>query len=124
MCGDAKRDPPREISSFVAMFIVLYHPSEISEGYIAELHCGTAHIRCKLTSFTRVDKASGPVKTGGLKKGEAATVTLEPIGALSVERFSEYPMLGRFVVRNVNKIIAVGVVKDLHEKSTSTLLVQ
>jgi len=44
-------------------------------------------------------------------------VTLVPTKPMCVEVFSEYPPLGRFVIRDMKQTVAVGVIKAAEKKA-------
>jgi len=48
-----------------------------------------------------------------LKKNEAAIIKLQPIKKLCIEKYEDFPELGRFAVRDMGRTAAVGIVKDL-----------
>ena len=71
----------------------------------------------------KVDKRSGKVleqSPKSLKSNEAAIIKLIPTKPMCVEKFAEYPPLGRFAVRDMRQTVAVGVIKEVEKKSTVT----
>jgi len=120
--SDSKNDPALESASFNAQVIILNHPGEISAGYTPVLDCHTAHIACKFFELIeKVDKRSGKVleqNPKSLKSQEAAIVKLIPTKPMCVEKFAEYPPLGRFAVRDMRQTVAVGVIKEVEKKTT------
>ena len=119
VCGDAMNDPPKEVENFTAHIIVLAHPGRICQGYAPMVHCHTSHIACKFTEIKHIlDRKTGE-SPQYIKSGEAAIVVLTPIKPMVVEKFADYPPLGRFVVRDLKQTVAVGVIKDvLHKQWT------
>ncbi|CAI9152763.1 unnamed protein product [Rangifer tarandus platyrhynchus] len=53
-----------------------------------------------------------------LMSGSAAIVQMVPSKAMRVETFSEYPALGHFVVQEMSKMAAIGVVKAMDKKTS------
>jgi elongation factor 1-alpha len=51
-----------------------------------------------------------------LQNGDAAFVRLVPLGPLCVEAFGQCPALGRFVLRDNQQTVAVGMVKSVTRK--------
>ncbi|MBI4302326.1 MAG: GTP-binding protein [Chloroflexi bacterium] len=90
----------------------------LGKGEELELRCGTNRVKCevreikeKISAETGAIVEAGPSEIG---ENEAATVLLatEP---LVVERFSDIPELGRFVLVKGNRHIGVGVVLEALE---------
>ncbi|KAJ5074969.1 elongation factor 1-alpha 1 [Anaeramoeba ignava] len=121
VCGDAKSDPPAEVSSFTAQVIVLHHPGKIKAGYQPVLDCHTAHIACKFNKLlSKMDRRSGKVLDENpeeIKTGDASMVEMIPSKPMCVETYSSYPPLGRFAVRDMRQTVAVGVIKTIERKS-------
>ncbi|CAF4214725.1 unnamed protein product, partial [Adineta steineri] len=120
VASDIKNDPAQETASFIAQVIILNHPGQIRAGYAPVLDCHTAHIACKFAELLeKVDRRTGETIEDApkfLKSGEAAMVKMVPSRPMCVEKFSEYPPLGRFAVRDMRQTVAVGVIKDVEKK--------
>jgi len=124
VASDIKNDPALEAASFTAQVIVLNHPGQIGAGYAPVLDCHTAHIACKFAELLeKVDRRSGKTIEEApkfLKSGEAAMVKMIPSKPMCVEKFSDYPPLGRFAVRDMRQTVAVGVIKDVEKKAAGS----
>jgi elongation factor 1-alpha len=124
VASDIKNDPAVETASFVAQVIVLNHPGQIGAGYAPVLDCHTAHIACKFSELLeKVDRRSGKTIEEApkfLKSGEAAMVKMIPSKPMCVEKFADYPPLGRFAVRDMRQTVAVGVIKDVEKKAVGS----
>jgi len=120
VCGDYKLDPPQDTSDFVAQIIILNHPGLIHVGYTPIIDCHTTHVPCKFSELiTKLDRRTGKEiekQPKSLKSGDAAMVRLIPLKPMCVESFAEYPPLGRFVVRDWNQTVAVGVIHEVTKK--------
>ena len=55
-----------------------------------------------------------------LVKGENTMVVLTPIKPMTVEAYSDYPPLGRFVITDMRQVIAIGVIKSVVKRSRQT----
>eukprot|EP00178_Gracilaria_changii_P018301 TRINITY_DN5223_c0_g1_i1.p1 TRINITY_DN5223_c0_g1~~TRINITY_DN5223_c0_g1_i1.p1 ORF type:complete len:234 (+),score=10.09 TRINITY_DN5223_c0_g1_i1:82-783(+) len=124
VCGDSKKDPPKDTESFEAQVIIMNHPGKISNGYTPVLDCHTAHIACKFTNISKkIDKRTGKTVEENpkfIKKGEAAIVTLKPTKQMVVEDYKSFPPLGRFAVRDMRQTVAVGIIKSVVKKEYKT----
>ncbi|TNV82377.1 hypothetical protein FGO68_gene4424 [Halteria grandinella] len=118
--SDAKNDPAEETESFLGQIIIIGHPGKIKNGYTPIIDCHTAHVACEFKKIESiVDKKTGKVITEqpeSVKNGDQCIVRMVPKKPLCVEPFKLYPPLGRFVVRDMNLIIAVGIVKEVTTK--------
>jgi len=123
VAGDSKNNPPKEAEEFTAQIIVLDHHSEIKNGYTPVLHCHTAHIACKfkeiIKKIVRRNGENIEDYPKSIKFNETAIVTLAPIKPMCVETFTDLPALGRFVVRDMRKTVAVGVIKAVKPRYMS-----
>ena len=124
VASDIKNDPAQETANFTAQVIVLNHPGQIGAGYAPVLDCHTAHIACKFAELLeKVDRRSGKTIEEApkfLKSGEAAMVKMIPSKPMCVEKFSDYPPLGRFAVRDMRQTVAVGVIKEVEKKAAAS----
>uniref|UniRef100_A0A7N6BBB9 Tr-type G domain-containing protein n=1 Tax=Anabas testudineus TaxID=64144 RepID=A0A7N6BBB9_ANATE len=71
----------------------------------------------------KIDRRSGKKledNPKALKSGDAAIVDMIPGKPMCVESFSEYPPLGRFAVRDMRQTVAVGVIKGVEKKVSTT----
>nr|XP_042716927.1 elongation factor 1-alpha-like isoform X2 [Chrysemys picta bellii] len=103
-----------------AEVIILNHPGFIKAGYSPVVDCHTAHVTCQFAElFEKIDRRSGEKLEDNpsmLKSGDSATVRLVPKKPLCVERFFDYPPLGRFAARDLKQTVAVGVIKSVEKK--------
>jgi elongation factor 1-alpha len=119
VASDIKNDPAKECESFEAQIIIMDHPGQIQAGYEPIIHIHTASVACKIQEIqSKIDRRTGKVleeEPKSIKSGDAAMVKFVPLKPLCVEAFSEYPPLGRFVMRD-GKTIGVGTVKSVTKK--------
>ncbi len=115
-------NPPAVAREFQAQIIVIFHPTAIAPGYTPVLHAHTAQTAATLTEFVaKIDPRSGQVVEQNpkfLKSGDAAIVKIRPVRPLCIEKFKEFPELGRFALRDMGTTIAAGVVQEITEKHT------
>jgi len=124
VASDSKNDPAKETDSFKAQVIILNHPGEIRAGYAPVIDCHTAHIACKFAELKeKIDRRSGKKMEDNpekVKSGDAAIVQMVPQKAMCVEAFSDYAPLGRFAVRDMRQTVAVGVIKEVTKRDSSS----
>jgi elongation factor 1-alpha len=113
-------NPPTVVESFTANIQVLNHPSVITVGYTPVFHCHTAQVACEFTELLkRLDPKTGQTAEENpqtLKTGDAAVVRITPKRPLVIEKYKEFPQLGRFAVRDMGQTVAAGVVIDLKKR--------
>jgi len=109
--------PPTVTQEFVGRIFVLYHPTSIAVGYTPVLHIHTATVACRFDEILqKIDPRTGSVieeKPSFIKQGDSAVVRFKPIRPVVVEKYSEFPALGRFAIRDMGRTIAAGVVIDV-----------
>lgn len=123
VASDANDNPASAVSSFDAQLIVMNHPGKISIGYCPVVDCHTAHVACSITNIReKMDRRSGKIieeNPDFLQNGDAAIVTMVPTKPLCVESFADYPPLGRFVIRDMGRTVAVGIIKSVTKAAVS-----
>ncbi|MGV8177024.1 MAG: translation elongation factor EF-1 subunit alpha [Candidatus Bilamarchaeaceae archaeon] len=112
--------PPTVVKEFKAQIIVLNHPTAISAGYTPVLHIHTAQFAGKIVEIVeKKDPKTGqpvPGKPDFIKTGDAAVVRIEPLKPIVIEKFQDFPPLGRFAIRDMGQTVAAGVVLDVVKK--------
>ncbi|MFX0162623.1 MAG: translation elongation factor EF-1 subunit alpha [Candidatus Hodarchaeota archaeon] len=115
--------PPTVVKEFTGRIFVIYHPTAIAAGYTPVVHAHTAQVACTMTELkSKIDRRTGQTiesTPSHLKSGDGAIVQLIPTRPMVIEKFSDFPPLGRFAVRDMGMTIAVGIVEDLVPKETS-----
>ena len=103
--------------NWTGQIIVIWHPTVIAQGYTPVVHAHTAQVAAKFSELIKkIDQKTGAVIEDNpkfLKRNEAAIVKLQPIKKLCIEKYEEFPELGRFAVRDMGRTACVGIVKDL-----------
>ncbi|RLE82753.1 MAG: translation elongation factor EF-1 subunit alpha [Thermoprotei archaeon] len=116
VCGHPT-SPPTVAEEFTARIIILYHPTAIGAGYTPVLHIHTATVPVRFAELIKkLDTRTGATieeHPSYLKTGEAAIVKLKPLKPVVVEKYSDFPPLGRFAIRDSGRTIAAGVVIDV-----------
>ncbi|KAJ3874118.1 P-loop containing nucleoside triphosphate hydrolase protein [Lentinula edodes] len=104
--------PIHAVRQFEAQLAILEHKRIICAGYSAVMHVHTLAEEVTLVSpLHYFDKATGrklkkpPQYT---KKGPKIFALIETTAPGSVERFTDYPQLGRFTLRHEGRTIAIG----------------
>ncbi len=121
--GDVVGHPdnkPTVAARFQARIIVLNHPTAITVGYTPVFHIHTAQVACRFEKLLqKIDPRTGQVAEENpqfLKTGDAALVEVVPTKPVVVERFQDFPALGRFAIRDMSRTVAVGVVTEVTPK--------
>jgi elongation factor 1-alpha len=103
--------------NWTGQIIVIWHPTAIAQGYTPVVHAHTAQVAAKFIELTKkLDQKTGAVIEDNpkfLKKNESAIVKLQPIKKVCIEKYEDFPELGRFAVRDMGRTACVGIVKDL-----------
>ncbi len=114
--GDPK-NPPMVAEEFTAQLVVLNHPTAIGKGYTPVFHLHTAQMAMTITEIVeqKDPKTGGVLKKNPdfIKTGDIAIVKIKPTKPCVVEKYSEFPALGRFALRDMGQTVAAGVVLDV-----------
>jgi elongation factor 1-alpha len=113
----AAASPPAVAQEFTGQIIILHHPNVITKGYTPVFHIHTAQLAC---TFVEILEKKDP-KTGQtleknpdtIKTGDIAIVRIKPTKPIAVEKFSEFPQLGRFAIRDMGETIGAGIILDI-----------
>ena len=110
-------NPPTVVEEMVARIIVLWHPTAIGPGYTPVMHIHTATVPVQITELiAKLDPRTGQTveqKPQFIKQGDAAMVRLKPLKPLVAEKFSDFPALGRFALRDMGRTIAAGQIIEI-----------
>ncbi|QOR94454.1 translation elongation factor EF-1 subunit alpha [Thermosphaera chiliense] len=110
-------NPPTVSDEFTARIFVMWHPTAITVGYTPVVHVHTASVACRITEIVaKLDPRTGKEVEKNpqfLKQGDAAIVKFKPIKPLVIEKYSDFPALGRFAMRDMGKTIGIGQVLDV-----------
>ncbi len=113
--------PPKVALEFTAQMIVLHHQNVIAKGYTPVFHFHTAQLACTIVDILeRKDPKTGQTaekNPATIKTGDVAIVRIKPTKPLVVEKYSDFPQLGRFAVRDMGETVGAGVVLDVVAKT-------
>ncbi len=108
---------PTVADEFTARIVVLWHPTAIGVGYTPVIHIHTATVPAQIVEIiAKLDPRTGQTiehKPQFIKQGDVALVRLKPLKPVVVERFSDFPGLGRFALRDMGRTIAAGQVIEV-----------
>jgi elongation factor 1-alpha len=103
--------------NITAQIIVIYHPTAIAIGYTPVVHSHTLQIAFKFVELSKkLDPKNGQVMEENpqfLKKNDVAIVKLSPIKKACIEKYKDFPELGRLAVRDMARTVCVGVILDI-----------
>ncbi len=113
-------NPPTVAAEFTAQIVVINHPTAIAPGYTPVFHIHTAQVACTITEISeKKDPKTGQTLQKNpefIKNGDVAIVKVKPNKAVCIEKFSDFPPLGRFAIRDMGQTVAAGVVLDVVKK--------
>jgi elongation factor 1-alpha len=110
-------NPPTVAKEFIAQVVILNHPTSIAAGYTPVFHIHTATVAGRIVEIiAKIDPKTGQViqeRPDFIKTGDAAKIRVQPLKPVVVERFSEFPALGRFAIRDMGITVGAGIVLDV-----------
>jgi elongation factor 1-alpha len=110
-------NPPTVASEFTAQIVVINHPTAIAPGYTPVFHIHTMQIASTLVEIVeKKDPKTGQTVQKNpefIKNGDVAIVRIKPSKPICIEKFGEFPQLGRFAIRDMGQTVAAGVVLDV-----------
>jgi elongation factor 1-alpha len=113
--------PPAVASEFTAQIIVLHHQNVIARGYTPVFHIHTAQLACTITDILeKKDPKTGQTAEKNpetLKTGDVAVVKIKPTKPLCIEKYSDFPQLGRFAIRDMGETVGAGIILDIVQKA-------
>ncbi|MFX0031918.1 MAG: translation elongation factor EF-1 subunit alpha [Candidatus Hodarchaeota archaeon] len=119
-CLGHPNNPPNVIfpnGNWTGQVIVIWHPTAIAQGYTPVIHAHTAQVAAKFIEISKkLDQKTGAVIEDApkfIKRNESAIIKLQPIKKMCLEKYGDFPEMGRFAVRDMGRTIAVGIVKDI-----------
>lgn len=114
-------NPPTVAAEFTAQIVVLEHPTAIGKGYTPVFHIHTAQVACTITEILeKKDPKTGQTMQKNpdfIKTGDVAIIKVKPLKPVVVEKFSAFPPLGRFAIRDMGQTVAAGVVLEVTPKT-------
>jgi elongation factor 1-alpha len=109
-------NPAREAKSFIAE-IILFSDVKIKNGDVTTIRCGTAERRCRVEKIlTEIDPVNLTVKATSpetLEAGSVGEVKFSPLEPMCVEKHSDFPSLGRFVIEGKKGSVGGGIVLNV-----------
>ncbi len=113
-------NPPTVVDEFTAQIVVINHPTAIAPGYSPVFHIHTAQVACTITEISeKKDPKTGQTAQKNpefIKTGDVAIVKIKPSRPIVIEKYSDFPQLGRFAIRDMGQTVAAGVVLDVVKK--------
>ncbi len=114
-------NPPTVAAEITAQIVVLNHPTAIAPGYTPVFHIHTAQLAATITEIVeKKDPKSGQTLQKNpefIKTGDVAIVKIKPLKPICMEKYGDFPQLGRFAIRDMGQTVAAGVVLDVVKKA-------
>jgi elongation factor 1-alpha len=112
-------DPPKVAKAFKGRIFVIHHPTAIAIGYTPVIHVHTAQMAVRFDQLlAKIDPRSGQTveeNPSYLRTGDAAMIRFVPLQPLVIEKFTDFPQLGRFALRDMGTTIGAGIVLEVEE---------
>jgi elongation factor 1-alpha len=112
--------PPTVAAEFTAQIVVLEHPTAIGKGYTPVFHLHTAQVACTIVEILeKKDPKTGQTQQKNpdfIKTGDVAIVRIKPTRPVVAEKYSDFPALGRFAMRDMGQTVAAGVILTVTPK--------
>ncbi len=110
-------NPPTVATEFTAQIVVLHHQNVIARGYTPVFHIHTAQLACTITDILeKKDPKTGQTAEKNpetLKTGDIAIVKIKPTKPICLEKFTDFPQLGRFAIRDMGETVGAGIILDV-----------
>ncbi len=110
-CVGHPNNPPTVVTpsgKWTGQIIVIWHPTAVAQGYTPVVHTHTAQVASKFTALLKkLDQKTGAVIEDNpkfLKRNEAAIVEMAPLKKLCIEKYTDFPEMGRFAVRDMGSL--------------------
>lgn len=106
-------------NTFDVRLMILEHKSIICAGYSAVMHIHQVEVECTISRLLgEIDKKTGKIGKKNpkfVKPGMKCIARMTTQQAVCIEPFVVFPQLGRFMIRDEGKTIAVGTVLKIKE---------
>ncbi|KAG2257083.1 hypothetical protein Bca52824_076377 [Brassica carinata] len=119
--------PVPAVTEFVAQLQIIGLPEKavLTAGYKAILHIHAVVDECEIMELiSQIDmETREPIKNKGVrfvKNGAGVVCRIQVTNSICVEKFSDFPQLGRFTLRTEGKTVAVGKVTALSSGVSSS----
>ncbi|MGI0141916.1 MAG: translation elongation factor EF-1 subunit alpha [Candidatus Micrarchaeales archaeon] len=113
-------NPPTVAEEFTAQIVVINHPTAIAPGYTPVFHIHTAQLAATITEIIeQKDPKTGTTLKKNpefIKNGDVAIVKIKPSKPVVVEKYTDFPQLGRFAIRDMGQTVAAGIVLEVVKK--------
>ena len=112
-------DLPKVAKAFTGRIFIIHHPTAIAVGYTPVIHIHTAQMAVRFDKLiSKIDPRSGQVveeNPSYLRTGDAAVIRFVPLQPLAAEKYTDFPQLGRFALRDMGTTIGAGVILEVEE---------
>ncbi|MGC8538902.1 MAG: translation elongation factor EF-1 subunit alpha [Candidatus Micrarchaeia archaeon] len=113
-------NPPTVVQEFTAQIVVINHPTAIAPGYTPVFHIHTAQVAATISEILeKKDPKTGQTLQKNpefIKNGDVAIVKVKPTRPIVAEKYSDFPQLGRFAIRDMGQTVAAGIILDVVKK--------
>ncbi|PWN29210.1 hypothetical protein BDZ90DRAFT_250592 [Jaminaea rosea] len=117
------REPVHVVTQFEAQLAILEHRNIIAPGYSAVMHVHTLSEEITIPALLHYyDKKTGKKSRKPpqfARKGMKVVALIECAAPVCLEKFSDYPQLGRFTVRDEGRTVGIGKVTKLYAREAA-----
>jgi elongation factor 1-alpha len=104
-----------------AEIVVFDHFGSIRAGNFPTLFAHTGRVPCRIVGLeAKLDQRSMEIvddRPSILRNGDVGLIRIAPLHPFAIERYVDFPQLGRFALRDNGKTIAAGRVSEIHSIS-------
>lgn len=109
-------NPGKMVKNFAAE-IILFSNVGLRKNSVVRIRCGTAEKRCKVQAILeKIDPTTLTLDAESptaLRDGDVGKVLFSPLEPMCVEKYSEFPPLGRFVIEGKKGTVAAGIIFEV-----------
>jgi len=108
---------PQKVKNFIAE-VILFSEIQIKNNDVLTIRLGTAEKNCKVAKIlNEIDSVNLDISSKNpkiLNKNSVGEIKFEPLQPIVLEKYSDFPELGRFVIKGKRGTVAAGIVLEIN----------